>query len=208
MWELSVILEKSSGACASITAASLTVSTCRVSESMRCWICGKYKLCEHTKLIFCEQYQWSPMKSKCPGFQQHMMKRDDNNSISNVSSYRHLLQRETCSCIDKFRMLWLHWATHRKVWHKMAVQTAILCHTYLCVAQGNQSMRNSSIEHWPEFFGSGGDPCIALVSMVTTLCEPRQYTSVSFYLSSTWHRYKYPINVVKVLIFKLTQHRG
>ena len=28
----------------------------------------------------------------------------------------------------------------------VAVQTAILCHTFLCVAQGNQSMRNSSIQ--------------------------------------------------------------
>ena len=26
--------------------------------------------------------------------------------------------------IDEFRMLWLPWATHRKVWHKMAVWTA------------------------------------------------------------------------------------
>ena len=55
--------------------------------------------------------------------------------------------------INEFHMLWLPWATHRKVWHKMAVwcwvavQTAILCHTFLCVAQGNQSMQNSSIGH-------------------------------------------------------------
>ena len=28
---------------------------------------------------------------------------------------------------------------------RVAVQTSILCHTFLCVAQGNQSMRNSSI---------------------------------------------------------------
>ena len=26
--------------------------------------------------------------------------------------------------IDEFRMLWLPWATHRKVWHKMEVWTA------------------------------------------------------------------------------------
>ena len=31
--------------------------------------------------------------------------------------------------------------------HPARVQTAILCHTFLCVAQGNQSMRNSSIVH-------------------------------------------------------------
>ena len=31
----------------------------------------------------------------------------------------------------------------------VAVQTAILCHTFLCVAQGDQSMRNSSIGRWP-----------------------------------------------------------
>ena len=29
---------------------------------------------------------------------------------------------------------------------QVAVQTAILCHTFLCVSQGNQSMRNSSVE--------------------------------------------------------------
>ena len=30
----------------------------------------------------------------------------------------------TASTIDEFRMLWLPWATHRKVWHKMEVWTA------------------------------------------------------------------------------------
>ena len=48
-------------------------------------------------------------------------------------------------CMDEFRMLWIPWVTHRKVWHKMAVQTAILCHTFLCVTQVNESMPNSSI---------------------------------------------------------------
>ena len=63
--------------------------------------------------------------------------------------------------IDKFRILWSPWATHRKVWHTTAVWIAILCHTFLCVAQGDQSMRNSSLQqallwkadmncHWPQ----------------------------------------------------------
>ena len=51
-------------------------------------------------------------------------------------------------------MIWLPWVTHRTVYHKMAVwtaprsvtvQMAILCHTFVCVGQGNQGMRNSSI---------------------------------------------------------------
>ena len=53
-------------------------------------------------------------------------------------------------------MLCSPWATHRRVWHKMAFWTAILCHTFvpyfcaiLCVAQGNQSMRNSSMDTLP-----------------------------------------------------------
>ena len=51
-------------------------------------------------------------------------------------------------------MLWLPGATQRKGWHQMAAlddylpwwpsKVAIMCHTYLCVAPGNQNMRNSS----------------------------------------------------------------
>ena len=57
--------------------------------------------------------------------------------------------------IDKLHMLWLPWATRTKVWHKMAVWTATragwsskrpFCRIPLCVAQGNQSIRNSSIK--------------------------------------------------------------
>ena len=51
-------------------------------------------------------------------------------------------------------MLWLPWATHKGMPQngpldehpaRVAVQTAILCYTFLCVAQGNQSMGNSSM---------------------------------------------------------------
>ena len=57
--------------------------------------------------------------------------------------------------IDEFCMHWLPWATHRKVWDKMAVWTAthrwvaaskrpFCAYTFLCVAQGDQSKQNSS----------------------------------------------------------------
>ena len=55
--------------------------------------------------------------------------------------------------MDKFHKLWLPWATHWKVWHKWPFgrptrwpfKRPIMCHTFLCVAQGKQSMQNSSM---------------------------------------------------------------
>ena len=44
---------------------------------------------------------------------------------------------------------------------RVAVQTSILCHTFLCVAQGNQSMRNSSM------------PGLELESGASTACSSR-----------------------------------
>ena len=57
----------------------------------------------------------------------------------------------------------------------VAVQTAILCHTFLCVAQGNQSMRNSSIHPFSgllSMLGSHRDQweaCVAAWSFVHCL---------------------------------------
>ena len=43
----------------------------------------------------------------------------NNRSPQALSSFQDLFQS-----IDEFRMLWLHWATDRKVWYKMAVTCA------------------------------------------------------------------------------------
>ena len=45
-------------------------------------------------------------------------------------------------------MIWLPWVTHRTVYHKMAVWTvprSVAVQIIVCVGQGNQGMRNSSI---------------------------------------------------------------
>ena len=42
--------------------------------------------------------------------------------VDKLSAKKALGRRE--GSIDEFRMLWLPWATHRKVWHKMEVWTA------------------------------------------------------------------------------------
>ena len=46
------------------------------------------------------------------------------NSHNSVADLKYHTSANSQTCIDEFRMLWLPWATHRKVWHKMAVWTA------------------------------------------------------------------------------------
>ena len=54
----------------------------------------------------------------------------ENPSVSKVGtatavpSMCDIIMWGTPGLIDEFRMLWLPWATHRKVWHKMEVWTA------------------------------------------------------------------------------------